>query len=127
MPTTASPSRTGTAPIRFCASRSTTARTASFGRAEITAPVRSRRIAPIVIAAAPIFGSVARQAYHDSPLGRNVSPAAMAIGRGGGLVHGAAHGQTLPARQPRHIARRLGALSPADEGHGAGVALRRSR
>src|SRR3546814_17404333 len=88
MPTTASPSRTGTAPIRFCASRSTTARTASFGRAEITAPVRSRRIAPIVIAAAPLFGSVARQAYPGSPLGRNVPTAPRAPGPGGGLVHG---------------------------------------
>ena len=35
----------------------------------------------------------------------------MPLGRGGGLVHGGAHGQTLPARQPRHIERRLGALS----------------
>src|SRR3546814_12634291 len=110
MPTPASPSRSGTAPFGVCPSRYATARTASFGRAGIPAPVRSRRIAPIVIAAAPIFGSVARQAYHDSPVGRTVPPAAMALGRGGGLVHGDAHGQTLPARQPRHIERRLGAL-----------------
>src|SRR3546814_21168761 len=88
IPTTAMPSITGTEAIRVGASRSTTARTASFGRAEITAPVRSRRIAPIVIAAVPIFGSVAGRAYHDSPLGRNVQPAALALGRGGGLVHG---------------------------------------
>src|SRR3546814_955091 len=102
MPTTESPSTTGTAPIRYWASRSTTALTISAGRAETTGPVRPCNIAAIVISCRSLrslFHAHAIMIRREAETRADEGGRLFALGLGARLVHVNADGHAFSARR----------------------------
>src|SRR3546814_11133783 len=117
MPTTESPSTTGTAPIRYWASRSTTALTISAGRAETTGPVRPCNIAAIVISCRSLrslFHAHAIMIRREAEKRADEGCRLFALGLGPRMVHVNAEGHSFSARRQCNRNKRLGAARKRD-------------